>query len=256
MTMKDPVRLLDGAGSAAEQGVLRAGAAEQPSEAARQRLAIALGLSSAGPIEAPSGGEPARTGSPGAADALGAMQATATFSAKWLAVTLGTIGIGAAVLATQLLRAPDGQARRASALEYESPARPEPAPSAPAAALAPPAQAPIDEITPPSAAGPASPRRGRQASLAREIAQLDAVRALLADGDPSAALARLRDYAREHTAGVLAQEAATLRIEALLAHEPHTRAHARARTEAARFLRDNPQSPHANRIQALLDDAR
>lgn len=266
MTMKDPVRLLEGAGSAAEQAVLRAGAAEQPSEAARQRLAVALGLT-----HAAQGGEPTRTTRNGPttpttrtstpAGAPNALNAAAPLAVKWLVVTLGAAGIGTALLATQPSPDPSSEAPTASTASPPSAEAPAPAKAAPSAsepALAPPVRAPFSEPAPPSAAAATARHRGQQASVAREIAQLDAVRALLAGGNPSAANAALRDYSRDHAAGVLAQEASLLRIEALLGDRTRARvrSQARARMEAARFLRDYPQSPHANRIQALLDDAR
>jgi outer membrane protein assembly factor BamD (BamD/ComL family) len=87
------------------------------------------------------------------------------------------------------------------------------------------------------------------ASLAQEIASLDAVRAQLAAADARAALGTVERYMREHPKGALRQEAAVLRIEALLAAgEP-----VRVRAAAARFLKENPDSPHAPRVRALAD---
>ncbi|HKP61198.1 MAG TPA: hypothetical protein VJV78_30925, partial [Polyangiales bacterium] len=87
----------------------------------------------------------------------------------------------------------------------------------------------------------------RAPALADEIARLDAVRRLLASGQGSAALRALQGYAHEHPAGSLRQEAELLRIEAWQrAGQP-----ARARALAARFLADNPDSPHAQRVREL-----
>jgi hypothetical protein len=205
--MKDPTRLLDAAIDDPELRLLRAGACEEPPPEALTRLAFALGLSTPAPAAADGG----------AAVAAG----SAKLATGWLVLAacgLAAIG-GASWLATR--------------------ARPEPLPQAARAA---PVQAP------PAAAEPAAQLElPRTPALAEEIARLDGVRRLLADGQGRAALAALRRYAVEHPEGALRQEAELLRIEAWQrAGQP-----ARARALAGRFLADNPDSPHAPRVREL-----
>jgi outer membrane protein assembly factor BamD (BamD/ComL family) len=77
------------------------------------------------------------------------------------------------------------------------------------------------------------------------------VRSLLAASKTAAALRALDQYAREFPSGVLQQEATLLRLESLV----QSKRTARARELASQFLREHPESPHRDRIRALLDDA-
>ncbi|HTU59973.1 MAG TPA: hypothetical protein VMF89_16085 [Polyangiales bacterium] len=87
-------------------------------------------------------------------------------------------------------------------------------------------------------------------SLAQEIAKIDAVRRELAANRAKPAIAGLQEYQRDFPGGVLRQEAELLNIEA------HREAgdRRRARTLAARFLANNPESPHTARVRDLLQD--
>jgi hypothetical protein len=149
---------------------------------------------------------------------------------------------GAKLATSWLVLAACGLAALGGATWFATRARrdqPEPPPTAaPAAAVSTaPALAP--------AAGQLEMRRAP--ALADEIARLDSVRRLLAAGQGRAALVALQHYASEHPAGALRQEAELLRIEAWQsAGQP-----ARARALAARFLADNPDSPHAPRVREL-----
>ena len=71
-------------------------------------------------------------------------------------------------------------------------------------------------------------------------------------GSVPAALGALDDYQRSFPHGVLGQEAAVLRIEALV-KGGNTAA---AKALADRFLAANPQSPHAPRIRRLVGEQR
>jgi hypothetical protein len=247
MTMKDPVRLLDGAGSEAERALLRAGASEEPGAEARQRLALALGLPGAG-VARDTGGHVASGASTQVTTGVGASLAT-----KWIVLTFGTIALGSAALVMSLSRTPAPHATRSATAPTAIPAPPSAATIALEPSPAPAVVATIAEPEPAAAqVGPESAARRRKTpAVAREIAQLDAVRARLAANEPDAALRALRGYGQEHPGGVLRQEAALLRIEAWIGKGDR----ARAQAAAASFLRDNPQSPHANRIRVLLDDA-
>ena len=110
---------------------------------------------------------------------------------------------------------------------------------------------PAQPIAAPSEAEPEARARAAP-SLAREVAQLDRARGLLAAGRPWIALRAIDQYARDFPAGVLSQESTLLRLEAmLLAKQP-----VRARELAAQFLREHPGTPHRDRIRALLAEGR
>ncbi|MGH7296275.1 MAG: outer membrane protein assembly factor BamD, partial [Polyangiaceae bacterium] len=73
----------------------------------------------------------------------------------------------------------------------------------------------------------------------------------LAAGDAAGALRRVDAYDREFPRGALAQEATTLRIEALLRQGQRDA----ALRLADRFLAANPRSPYAARIRLLVQRA-
>ncbi len=251
--MKDPVRLLDGDGSEAERALLRAGISEQPPADGPRRLAAALGVSLA-PLSTPQAatGAPdaaadasastAQTGAASTAPAPLAGGVASTLIAKWLALA----GAGAAVAAAVLVIRGAGAPQPQPAQQRTQPGASAPAAAAPQAndRAATPAE---DEAAPESPGRPAAGQAGSK-SIAREIEQLDLARARLQRGQARAALDALDAYLREHPAGVLAQEAGLLRIEALAAAGER----GAARRHAERFLREHPGSPHASRIRALL----
>ncbi|HEY2512417.1 MAG TPA: outer membrane protein assembly factor BamD [Polyangiaceae bacterium] len=85
--------------------------------------------------------------------------------------------------------------------------------------------------------------------LPGEIASLDRVRRALAQSDSSAALRELQAYDRTFPAGLLADEATVLRVDALeQAKDP-----AAATAVARRFLAVNPRSPHAAYLRRVLE---
>ncbi|HKU45065.1 MAG TPA: hypothetical protein VJR89_43195 [Polyangiales bacterium] len=213
--MKDPARLLDMPGSAAELRLLRAAVCDEPPPEAAERLLSALGVPGSAPGAFSAGG-----------GAAGVTLAAASGSKLWLVLALcGVAGLAGLVVWT---------------------ARPV---SSPPMAAEAPAPSPAQPAPQPLAAAPSVPADAR-VSLADEIARLDAVRRSLASGQARAALAGLDRYAELHAAGALQQEAALLRIEALQ-RAGHA---ARARALAARFLAEHPDSPHAPRVRALQRD--
>ena len=84
-------------------------------------------------------------------------------------------------------------------------------------------------------------------SLAPELALLDAARRALDGGNPARSIALLDQYASEFPRGRLAPEARVLRIEATAQHGDRAEANRLARE----FLRDDPESPHAERVHRL-----
>lgn len=253
--MKDPVRLLDGAGSESERVLLRAAATEEPPADGAQRLAAVLGLP-AGAVtgsqaNASAGGSAGAGGQVGAGAAGQAGVTKLALKASLLAAFGVAVTTAVLVLPPDAARSPQPEARGAAQQPIAAPERErahEPEPSVEAVVEAPaaePPSAPEARRTPDRA--PRAPERSK--SIAREIAQLDAARDRLHRGEARAALALLEAYRSEHPSGVLQQEAALLRIEALV----RTGERDAVRQLARRFLRDHPGSPHAQRIRALLD---
>jgi hypothetical protein len=93
-----------------------------------------------------------------------------------------------------------------------------------------------------SAASPKAP------GLGEEIAVLDEARRSMTAGEPSAALRTLERHTRDFPASQLDHEAAVLRVESMLAQGQCDA----ARAHAGAFLRANPRSPVAPRMNTLL----
>jgi outer membrane protein assembly factor BamD (BamD/ComL family) len=86
--------------------------------------------------------------------------------------------------------------------------------------------------------------------LADEIAALDVARRALASGDASGALKALDDYRHKFPRGAMSFEASVLNIEAL-AKSGNMDA---ARALGHKFLAQNPNSPHAERVRRLIGE--
>lgn len=165
------------------------------------------------------------------------------------ALTWGTLGKsappdrGASVQASNVTAAPAAAGEGAARETREV-----------AAAAAASAPAPVFSVHDlPTAAPPASgsERRAPQAAaveadtLSREVAILDRARA---SGDPATRLAILGEHARAFPDGKLAPEREVFAVEALL--QAGRREEASARGQA--FIRTQPNSAHAARVEALL----
>jgi hypothetical protein len=233
--MKDPQRLLEHGASETELALLRAGALEEPSAVARQRLLASLGVSGAlaSAALAQSAGAQGSAQIAAAGAGGGALKlAAAKLGVKGLVLALGSAGVvGGVWVATQL--PPRHVAERAPV--HAS------APDAPPAQRA--------EAT----ARSFNARAERRAStLAGEIARLDQARQLLRGGDARAAARVLDQYTAEEPLGALRQEANVLRIDALWQLGDIERARRLSRA----FLGAYPASPHAERVRARLVEAR
>ncbi len=122
-------------------------------------------------------------------------------------------------------------------------------PAAPAAPVAPSAkEEPVPEDPPSGSVEVAA--KAPATKLREETAQLSTVRRLLETSHASEALAALDDYDARFPRGVLAEEAAVLRVEALLAAGNG----AGARRAVADFERRYPASSYGPRVQALTDE--
>jgi hypothetical protein len=111
------------------------------------------------------------------------------------------------------------------------------------------APAPTDVSLHASKQSATSGTTGSTSFLRAEVKALDAVRVSLVQGDLVASLSLLDTYFRTYPHGHLQLEAQVLHIEAL-ARAGRGEA---ARTEATEFLRRNPRSVHAARLQSLLE---
>ena len=268
--MSDPDRLVESSESEVERLLLRAGH-EPASSTARQRaLLAATGVVTASTLT--TGG----TAAAGKA-AFGA-KAASLASLKWIAI-VGVTSLGALAGTVAVHVAREDAALRVTATSGRSEKKPSragatssgmastqdlPVVAAPSALAASPAIDMVPSSPSPSVVEPAPAdapiavtHAARSVDVApsavgssatTEVATLDEARTALAQGDAARALSTLEGYARRFPRGVLAPEAAVLRIEALVAAGDRPAA---TRT-AQSFLRENPASPYAQRIESLL----
>lgn len=265
--MTDPQRLIDEGASDFERELLSAWQDEQPSGRARRRALALAGAGAATTLTAAATAQAAATTAQAAASAA-PKASLAIALVKWLGVGfvagLATSGVALHYAAplpparpamVSHAVAPMAPPHRAAVKRGRAAPRPavvEPTAAAPAAA--PPrrhevhrATAPTEVTAAAAAPAPSSPH----GSLGPETAALDRARSALQSGHPTQALALVADYQRRFPAGMLAQEAAVLRIDAL--DKQGNRAE--AIREARRFLAEHPDSPHAERLQRLMGGA-
>lgn len=248
--MTDPKRWLDDGAPPAVERMLRAGASEQPSDAALERALTAAGVSAV-----------MLTATTTSAAGTGAATATAAAASgvfsKWSVVALVVTSV--AGLATGVTIAWHAPPRPAPAFVPRPPATSGAAPSIRPHAVAP-ANGPA---APATGAAPERPRSARSAGsgdpatetaaapdsvLPEETKCVDRARAAIASGNATAALAALDDYESRFPVRHYAPEALYLRMTALVA-QGNTDA---ARRVAAHLLEAYPKSAQASRAQALL----
>jgi hypothetical protein len=273
--MKDMERLEGASPNPLTRALLRSAKGDAPSEGARHRAALAIGVAAG----------TAATATKAAAGAAGAGKLTSGVAgsggaAKWLAsigawkilgatvvsgaVVAGVVHERAKVALAPMVSAPiavaSNVAPRAKAPRAALPAEPRvEAPEPPVAEVAPvaeaPAHSPSESIAraPVPAAKPFAVHRGAlpRASdpLREELVLLDRARGELVEGDARAALADVQAYRRSFPRGALGEEATLLHIEALGA----TGDRGAAVAEAKRFLARDEEGPHARRVRAWLN---
>jgi hypothetical protein len=115
------------------------------------------------------------------------------------------------------------------------------------------ASVPLAEIATPSRArGVArAERKDAAGDVERQIEWIDRARSLAESGDSAAALQAVDQYDRKFPRGALSEEAALVRVEALVARGDRASAAALAR----RFLVAHPHSVHVAKLQALVGGA-
>jgi hypothetical protein len=259
--MIQPKRLLEGDGTELERLLLASGRAARPNPRAKWRTGLAFFLIGIGTV------------SKAHAVALLGAKVRAWTVAQWLALGVGTGAAGWAVVharaelpdppvAVAVAEAsPRGVSHAPSSRNQPTrvvpPSEPAPMPvngfdtPAPLETRAP-AQPPTLASRPkrstalttaPKLVEPASER-----SIANEIEELDRAREALGMAEPKRAVERLNRYDRLFPRGTLREEALRLRIEAVAS----TGDRATARSLAQRFQSLYPDSPHAERLKALV----
>jgi hypothetical protein len=243
--MNDPRRLLDGGGDPLETELVRFARSDAPPREGKARLLGAMGLAAA------------TTTAAGAGTASGAMsgaKGALALAAKW--VVLG--GMGAAVAAGTVhvvrpfigptpapvvARSPTPSVTKIAAPSVHAPPSPRSVDSTELAIEPPATPTPMPA---PAARVPA--HTGDDDMLAEELPYIDRARRSLAEGEPADAIIALNTYELQFLHPGLAEEAHVLRIEALVRLGKMDQ----ARSVADRFVRADPASPYAKRVQSLL----
>jgi hypothetical protein len=229
--MDESQRLLDGPGTALEQSLLQELRSYRSTDEMRKNTLAALAV----------------TGSAGLA-AGGAAAWAKTWGAKLLVtVSVASVLVGAPAAYLILRRSPAPPAPATPSTS--SPVQPTPATAVGPVAM----PTVVDAPAPPAPALTARPaRRGSTPSpdLRAELEALDKVRADMVRGDFVESLSLLDIYFQKFHHGRLRLEAEVLRIDAL-ARSGQAEA---ARAQAREFLRRNPKSVHAGRLQSIVGE--
>jgi hypothetical protein len=227
--------------------LLKSAALDAPASGAKDRAQAALlgGLGGGG------GGGP---GAIGGAAGAGAAVKLASLSSLWFgAAVMGSVlGIGVYGVAKTEAKAPIVAMAESAPSAIAPAAAPVPATpertSEPMEPAAPSAEAPSEPAPAPHPTpAPSSLKR----STAEQLSLVDAARVALAKNDTAQALGTLDDLDRRFPRGEFAEEAAVLRIEALVG-SGNADQRERAQALAARFLTAHPKSAYAKRVRSIL----
>jgi hypothetical protein len=240
--MSDPARLSVSSGDDVERRLLRAARTGAPAGARQRALVAASSALAASSLTA------------GGAAAGGAAKAGTAAILKWLGIAgvTGTAALaGAIMLGEPREHAPSS--RRSIETTMTASAPPSPATATTAAAVNPAPTASTVAAAPSTPAAPVAPppkpvASGPVSTTATEVVALDETRQALTEGAPARALSILDRYAARFPRGAMAQEAAVLRIEALVRAGDV----ASARRAAASFCAAHPDSPYVARVQSLI----
>ncbi|NOU27052.1 MAG: hypothetical protein HOO96_04015 [Polyangiaceae bacterium] len=209
--------------------LLRAGKSERMRESARAHMADAVAASVLGAAGASAG-----------AGAAAAMSAKTLLTAKaWLVLAMGVVLVGSFAGWRAWTSGPS-----ASALAPSTAVAPLPSSSARSLRVPPPGPLPDASAT----AVANKPRLDAAPSgrAENETESLIHARERLRAGAPTEALALLAVHSRKFPHGFLVEEARVLRIQALASTDP-----AKARREAAAFLREFPSSPYRANVTRM-----
>lgn len=244
----DPRRLVEGDAAFAEiEAGLRGARERGPSAEQAARMRAALGLA---PVPA-TPAQPAPSEAPAAA------------RSGWLKLIAGGLLVIGAALGIWRGAVSGPHLEPPITAEPQPAAQPAPAEVAPSPATAPAATPPIP-LEPSGMAGGASahphrtaPRVNRSAPVLEAFtdpgAELVLLRRAKADARsaPAHALQLVAEHEQRFPNGVLVEEREVIAIEALLA----SRQRAASEARAARFFKRFPNSAHARRVHALLEDS-
>jgi len=233
--------------SEAERELLRAWAGVRPSDDARKKTLVALGMAATGAAVGATG---LAAGAGKIAGASIAPKATALGAAtllKWVA--LGVAVAGAAATTVVYVGHDDAAPMVAATALAPQVAASAALPAAPPVSV--PASASGAAPPPPPAIATVAPAPSKADSLADQVAALDRARAALRSGDFASAVRLVDRYEAEYPRGAFTQEAEAVRVDALF----RSGNRAAAESAARRFLAAYPSSPHAPRMRALLGSA-
>jgi hypothetical protein len=236
--MKDLNRLLDDPGTdPLSADLLRLARNEGPSGESRRRILAGLGMGvAAATLTQTSGAAQTAVGSAASSAAL-----------KWGVASV--IAVGASVLAFMSLRPQAPTAVVPPATVAAAPAAPPVAPIAPGIdnrELVPVTK--LEDLPTLAGSNDTDAKSVSAPSLAEEVAAIKSAKAALASGNAGQSLRELDNYRARFPRGRLAQEAAVVRIEALLKSGNSAAANA----AADRFLSANASSPYAARVHTLI----
>jgi hypothetical protein len=240
--MSDADRMLE-EGSELERTLLRAGVSERPTEESMRTAARVLGFVPRAAVLAYVAGLLAK--------GLKSW-ARATVLAPAMAIA-GATAIFYGAVTVHGHAAAHGVTPSVSLAPVVDALPPHAVPDAPPAAVAPspssaPAPSPSVRVAPVrTEAAPHDP----VVDVRRQVAWIDHARSLAESGDTAGALQALDGYDRTFPHGVLSEESALLRIEAVFARGDDRGASGLAR----RFLIEHPHSVHAAKVRSLLDGA-
>jgi hypothetical protein len=262
--MNEPKRWMEEGPPPAVERLLRAADAERPSDGSLHRVLSGLGVGLGATGAAASAGAAATVGT-GAALASGAALATGKGAlavgvwAKWVVLSVATVGAGTA--AVHQASVPTEKPR--AAVSAAAPAPPVPVVAADPVVPAIAAPAPELETEEPPAVlrmKPAAPTPRPTAEveapldaerLAEEVRAVDRARSALAEGRAAESLTALDEYEARFGGRKFAPEALYLRMQALLSLGRK----AEARSAAERLVRAFPKSPHTARARRVLAEA-
>ncbi len=243
--MSDPKRLVESEALGAD--LLREALTDAPSDAARHRVAVALGVASAAATAI------ATTTTAAAASTWGvSTSALVLLKALGLGVAGGAIAFGAVELAGKAFdEAPSVVATNVPTFPTRAPVGPPEAPTP--AHYFPNLPQAVDSVmlaTSAAVKAPSTPKATPfpSTSLEDEIKAMDRARTAFSLGDANGAIAALDAYDRVFSGGAFVLEAEVLRIEALAKRGDRATAALRAHA----FLAAHPGAPHSRRVQSIL----
>lgn len=245
--MDGPKRMRE-EGSPELRRILRSSSIDEPPPGAMHKTLKRVGVAGAATaaVTAVTGTAAAKTAASPALGLLGLL--------KWggIGVIAGTMTLGTVKLVTTVTAQREPTVAPAASVETAPPAQ---APAAHAIASAQPSATASASAAPSAAARSviaavsesAAPPVSSASSLTVEMQELEAVRRTITQGRGAEALVQLDSFAARHPRARLSEEAAVLRIEALMA----SGASGQARSMAEEFLRTRPNSAFGDRVRSL-----